>query len=54
VISGWAGDLAGAGGIEPPNGGIKICLIIQRFQDAFEKMAKTASSNSNGLAVVSK
>ena len=29
--------LAGAGGIEPPNGGIKIGLIIQRFQRAFGK-----------------
>jgi hypothetical protein len=29
--------LAGAGGIEPPNGGIKISLIIQRFQGALEK-----------------
>jgi hypothetical protein len=28
-------QLAGAGGIEPPNGGIKISLIIQRFQGAF-------------------
>jgi hypothetical protein len=27
--------LAGAEGIEPPNGGIKISLIIQRFQGAF-------------------
>ena len=31
------GGLAGAGGIEPPNGGIKIRLIIQRFQRAFGK-----------------
>jgi hypothetical protein len=30
-------QLAGAGGIEPPNGGIKISLIIQRFQGAFGK-----------------
>jgi hypothetical protein len=29
--------LAGAGGIEPPNGGIKISLIFQRFQDPFGK-----------------
>jgi len=43
-----------AGGIEPPNGGIKISLIIQRFQDAFGKMVKTPSSNSNNLAAVSK
>ena len=34
--------LAGAGGIEPPNGGIKIRLIIQRFQDAFGKNVKNA------------
>jgi hypothetical protein len=34
--------LAGAGGIEPPNGGIKISLIIQRFQGAFGKNAKNA------------
>jgi hypothetical protein len=32
-LSEW---LAGAGGIEPPNGGIKISLIIQRFQGALE------------------
>jgi hypothetical protein len=37
-----AGALAGAGGIEPPNGGIKISLIIQRFQGAFGKNAKNA------------
>jgi len=36
-------QLAGAGGIEPPNGGIKIRLIIQRFQGAFEK------NSQNGL-----
>jgi hypothetical protein len=30
-------QLAGAGGIEPPNGGIKISLIIQRIQCAFGK-----------------
>jgi hypothetical protein len=30
-------QLAGAGGVEPPNGGIKISLIIQRFQGAFGK-----------------
>jgi hypothetical protein len=34
--------LAGAGGIEPPNGGIKISLIIQRFQGALEKETKDA------------
>jgi hypothetical protein len=34
--------LAGAGGIEPPNGGIKISLIIQRFQGAFGKKAEKA------------
>jgi hypothetical protein len=28
VFSSLAGALAGAGGIEPPNGGIKISLII--------------------------
>jgi hypothetical protein len=32
--------VAGAGGIEPPNGRIKICVIIQRFQGAFGKMSK--------------
>jgi hypothetical protein len=32
--------LAGAGGIEPPNGGIKIRLNIKRFQGAFGKKAK--------------
>jgi hypothetical protein len=35
-------QLAGAGGIEPPNGGIKISLIIQRFQGAFGKKAQNA------------
>ncbi|WFU58473.1 hypothetical protein QA639_13695 [Bradyrhizobium pachyrhizi] len=34
--------LAGAGGIEPPNGGIKISLIIQRFQGAFGKSITNA------------
>jgi hypothetical protein len=34
--------LAGAGGIEPPNGGIKISLIIQLFQSAFGKKAEKA------------
>jgi hypothetical protein len=32
---------AGWGGIEPPNGGITINLIIQRFQGAFEKAKNT-------------
>jgi hypothetical protein len=27
-------QFVGAGGIEPPNGGIKIRLVIQRFQGA--------------------
>jgi hypothetical protein len=45
---------AGAGGIEPPNGGIKISLIIQRFQGALEKGQKTPSSNFNSLAAVYK
>jgi hypothetical protein len=35
-------QLAGAGGIEPPNGGIKIRLIIQRFQGALGKKARNA------------
>jgi hypothetical protein len=43
-------QLAGAGGIEPPNGGIKIGLIIQRFG----KKAKNTPSVFNSLAVVSK
>jgi hypothetical protein len=30
-------QLAGAGGIEPPNGGIKIRSIVQQFQGAFGK-----------------
>jgi hypothetical protein len=47
-------QLAGAGGIEPPSGGIKIRLIIQRFQGAFGKTAKTRSSNFNSMAAVSK
>jgi hypothetical protein len=34
--------LAGAGGLEPPNGGIKICLIIQRFQRSFGKISQKA------------
>jgi hypothetical protein len=46
--------VAGAGGIEPPNGGIKIRLIIQRFQGAFGKTLKMPLSNFNSLAVVSK
>jgi len=45
VFSRVVGGLAGAGGIEPPNGGIKISLIIQRLQGAFGKMAKTLSSS---------
>jgi hypothetical protein len=32
ISIGWGGR-----GIEPPNGGIKISLIIQRFQCAFGK-----------------
>src|SRR5450759_809284 len=32
--------LAGAGGIEPPNGGIKIQMIRQRFQCAFRKTSE--------------
>jgi hypothetical protein len=32
--------LAGPGGIETPNDGIKIRLVIQRFQWAFETMPK--------------
>ncbi|MDI3564012.1 hypothetical protein [Bradyrhizobium sp. Arg816] len=35
-------QLAGAGGIEPPNGGIKTRLIMQRFQSAFGKMGQNA------------
>jgi cold shock CspA family protein len=46
--------LAGAGGIEPPNGGIKIRLIILLFQDVFGKMDEIRSSNFNTLAAVSK
>ncbi|MCC8946535.1 hypothetical protein H8A97_15785 [Bradyrhizobium sp. Arg62] len=34
--------LAGAGGIEPPNGGIKTCLFIQRFQRTFGKKQRIA------------
>jgi hypothetical protein len=40
VFSIVVGALAGAGGIEPPNGGIKVSLIIQRFQGAFGRKAK--------------
>ena len=46
--------LAGAGGIEPPNGGIKTRLIMQRFQGAFGKNGQKLSSNINSLPVVSK
>ena len=46
--------VAGAGGIEPPNGGIKIRLIILLFQDVFGKMDEIRSSNFNTLAAVSK
>jgi hypothetical protein len=35
-------EVAGAGGIEPPNGGIKISLIIQRFQRAFGKIGENS------------
>jgi hypothetical protein len=42
VFSGCAEALAGAGGIEPPNGEIKIRSIIQRFQGAFGKKTKNA------------
>ena len=35
-------SMAGAGGIEPPNGGIKISLIVQQFQDAFGKKTSKA------------
>jgi hypothetical protein len=45
---------AGPGGIEPPNGGIKIRLVIQRFQGTFEKNAKNAPSIFNSLVVASK
>jgi hypothetical protein len=44
-------QLAGDGGIEPPNGGIKISLIIQRFQGVF---GKVPSSNLHSLAAFSK
>jgi hypothetical protein len=54
----WSGAdrhrLASAGGIEPPNGGIKISLIIQRFQGAPGKMAEMPPSSFNSLAAVSK
>jgi hypothetical protein len=53
-ITKTAQDLAGAPGLEPGNGGIKISLIIQQFQGAFGKTAKTRSSNFNRLAAVSK
>jgi hypothetical protein len=35
--------LAGAGGIKPPNGGIKISVIIQQFQSVFGKKHSNAS-----------
>jgi hypothetical protein len=41
-----AQDLAGAPGLEPGNGGIKISLIIQQFQGAFRKTAKTRGQAS--------
>ena len=34
--------VAGAGGIEPPNGGIKIRLIIQDFKAHLEEMSENA------------
>jgi hypothetical protein len=43
---GSVGLLAGAGGIEPPNGGIKISLIIQLLQGHLKK-AKAKMSPSN-------
>jgi hypothetical protein len=47
-------ELAGAGGIDPPNGGIKISLIIQRFQEAFGKNGQMLSNPFNSLAAVCK
>src|SRR6266581_3901704 len=41
--------LAGAGGIEPPNGGIKISLIIQQFQGAFGKNGENTLQQSQGV-----
>jgi hypothetical protein len=38
--------VAGAGGIEPPNGGIKISLIIQQFQGAFGKNGENTLQQS--------
>ncbi|QIG98297.1 hypothetical protein [Bradyrhizobium sp. 6(2017)] len=46
--------LAGAGGIEPPNSGSKISLIMQRNQGALRKNTKMRSSNFNSLVLVSK
>jgi hypothetical protein len=38
--------LAGAGGIEPPNGGIKISLIIQQFQGVFGRNSQNTLQQS--------
>jgi hypothetical protein len=38
--------LAGAGGIEPPNGGIKVSLIIQQFQGVFGRNSQNALQQS--------
>jgi hypothetical protein len=55
VKSGENNDLlAGAGGLEPPNGGIKVSLISNDFNAHLEKSAKNALSNFNGLEAVSK
>jgi hypothetical protein len=39
-VAGFRDWVAGAGGFEPPHGGIKISLIIQRFQPAFGKIGQ--------------
>jgi hypothetical protein len=46
--------LAGAGGIEPPYGGIKISLIINDFRARLETIAQTRSCDMNSLSAVSK
>jgi hypothetical protein len=47
-MRGWGGR------IEPPNGGIKISLIIQLFQRLFGKKVEMRSTTINSFAAVSK
>jgi hypothetical protein len=44
------GSLAGAPGFEPGNGGIKISLIVQRFQRAFGKIGQNGALTRISIA----